>query len=67
MACFSTNAGSSRSNYGDISQLTNWILDSGETCHMKPEISGFIMVSLVETHKYTKFAYVHFVTAKQTG
>ena len=22
--------------YGDISQLTNWILDSGATCHMTP-------------------------------
>ena len=25
-------------NFGDISQLTNWILDSGATCHMKPEV-----------------------------
>ena len=24
--------------YGDISQLTNWILDSGATCHMTPEV-----------------------------
>ena len=23
-------------NYGDSPQLTNWILDSGETCHMTP-------------------------------
>ena len=23
-------------NFGDSSQLTNWILDSGTTCHMKP-------------------------------
>ena len=26
--------------YGDSSQLTNWILDSGATCHMTPEVSG---------------------------
>ena len=25
-------------NYGDSSQLTNWILDSGATCHMTPHI-----------------------------
>ena len=24
--------------YGDSSQLTNWILDSGATCHMTPEV-----------------------------
>ena len=23
-------------DYGDSSQLTNWILDSGATCHMTP-------------------------------
>ena len=25
-------------NFGDSSQLTNWILDSGATCHMTPEV-----------------------------
>ena len=25
--------------YGDSSQLTNWILDSGATCHMTPEVA----------------------------
>ena len=29
-------------NYADSLQLTNWILDSGETCHMTPEVSYFI-------------------------
>ena len=28
--------------YGDSSQLTNWILDSGTTCHMTTEVSDFI-------------------------
>ena len=32
--------------YGDISQLTNWILDSGETCHMTPEVTDSIPGSL---------------------
>ena len=26
----------SRRDFGDISQLTNWILDSGATCRMTP-------------------------------
>ena len=29
-------------NFGDSSQLTYWLLDSVETCHMTPEISDFI-------------------------
>ena len=28
--------------YGDSLQLTNWILDSGATCHMTPEVMDFI-------------------------
>ena len=28
--------------FGDSSQLTDWILDSGATCHMTPEVSDFI-------------------------
>ena len=28
--------------FGDSSQLTNWVLDSEATCHMTPEVSGFI-------------------------
>ena len=47
-----TNAESPRINYGDISQLTNWILDSGTTCHMTPDIWDFIPGVLVETDKY---------------
>ena len=37
--------------YGDSSQLTNWILDLGATCHMTPEVSYFIPVSLEDTDK----------------
>ena len=43
------NAERPRRNYGDSLQPTNWILDSGATCNMTPEISDFIQGSLVET------------------
>ena len=38
--------------YGDSSQLTNWILDSGATCHMMPEVLDFIPGTLEDTDKY---------------
>ena len=53
--------------YGDSSQLTNWILDSVETCHMTPEISYFIPGSLEDTNKYIEVADGHHVTKKQKG
>ena len=37
-----SNAESTRMNYEDSLQLSNWILDSGATCHMTPDISDFI-------------------------
>ena len=49
--------------YADISQLTNWILDSGATCHMTPEVSDFIPGSLEDTDKYIEVADKHHVTA----
>ena len=33
-------------NYGDSSQLTNWIFDSGATYHMTTEVTDFIPGSL---------------------
>ena len=51
--------------YGDSSQLTNWILDSGATCHMTPEVSAFITSSVEDTDKYIEFADGHHVTAKK--
>ena len=39
-------------NLGDSSQLTNCVLDSGATCHMTPEVSYFIPVSLEYTYKH---------------
>ena len=51
--------------YGDSSQFTYWILDSGATCHMTPEFLDFIPGSLEDTDKYNEFADRHHVTAKQ--
>ena len=42
MARMSVNDECPSGNFGDSSQLTNWILDSGATCHMTPEVSVFI-------------------------
>ena len=36
MARMSNDDVSKNRDYGDSSQLTNWILDSGATCHMTP-------------------------------
>ena len=54
-------------DYGDSSQLTNWILDSGATCHMTPEVTDFIPGSLEDTNKSIEVADGHHVTAKQKG
>ena len=61
----SSNDECSSENYGDSSQLTNWILDSGAMCHMTPEILYFIPGSLEDTDKYIEVADGHHVTAKQ--
>ena len=53
--------------YGDSSQLTNWILDSGDTCHMTPEVTDFIPVSLEDKDRFIEVADGHHVTAKQKG
>ena len=67
MEWMSSNVETPRRNYGNSSQLTNWILDSGATYHMTPDISDFIPSSLVETGKYIKVADGNFFTVKQTG
>ena len=54
-------------NFGDSSQLSNWILDSGATCHMTPEVSYFITGSLEDSDKYIEVASGHHVTVKQKG
>ena len=60
MARISYNKDSPRRRFGDSLQLTNWVLDSGATCHVTPEISDFIPGSLVETDKYIEAADGHF-------
>ena len=67
MAHIYTNVESPKRNYGDSLQLTNWILDSGETFHMTPDISNFIPGSLVETDKYIEVSDGNFVAERQTG
>ena len=51
MAHMSGNEKCFSGNFGDSSQLTNCILDSGATCHMKPEVSYFFPGSLEYTDK----------------
>ena len=58
---------SKNKDYGDISLLINWILDSGATCHMTPEATDSIPRSLEDTDKFIKVADRHHVTAKQKG
>ena len=67
MARMSINDERSSEKYGDSSKLTNWILDSGATCHMTPELSDFIPGTLEDTDKYIEVADRHRVTAKQKG
>ena len=65
MACMYVNNECPSGNFGDSSQLTNWILDSGATCHMKSEVSDFIPGLLEDTDKHIEVADVHHVTEKQ--
>ena len=67
MARMSGNDKRSSENYGDSSQLTNWILDQVSTCHMTLEVSDFVPGSLEVTDKYIEVADRHHVTAKQKG
>ena len=67
MARISSNDERKSGKYGDSSQLTNWILDSGATCHMTPEVMDFIPGSLEDTDKFIEVADGHQVTAKQKG
>ena len=51
--------------FGDIFQSNNLILDSGEICHMTPQVSDFIPGSLEDTDKYIEVSDEHQGTAKQ--
>ena len=54
-------------NFDDSSKLTNLIVDSGATCHMKPEVSYFILGQLEDTDKHIEVFDGHHVRAKQKG
>ena len=43
-------------NFGDSLKLTNWILDSGATCHMTREVSDFISGLLEDRDKHIEVA-----------
>ena len=67
MARMSSDDKRENKEYGDCSQLTNWILDSGATCHMTPEVTDFITGSLEDKDKFIEVADGHHVNAKQKG
>ena len=67
MARMSSNGECSSINFGESLQLTNWVLDSGEKCHMTPEVSDFIPGILEDMDKYIEVADGRHVTAKQKG
>ena len=52
MARMSDNEKISIRDFSDNSQLTNFILDSGATCHMMPQVSDFISCLLENTYKH---------------
>ena len=54
-------------DYGDSSQLTNWVLDSGAMFHMTPEVTDFIPGSLEDTDKFIEVADGHHATAIKKG
>ena len=54
-------------SFGDSLQSTNWILNSGATCHITPQVSDSIPGSLKDTDKYIEVADGNHVTAKQKG
>ena len=65
MAQMSSDDKRESKDYCDSLQLTNWILDSGATCHMTPEVTDSIPGSLEDTDKFIEVADGHHVTAKQ--
>ena len=67
MTHMSDNDECASGNFGDSSELTNYILGSGASCHMTLEVSDFIPGLLEHTDKHINIADGHHVTAKQKG
>ena len=65
MARMSVNDEYPSGKFGDSSWLDNWILYSGATFHMTPEVSYFIPGSLEDKDKYIEVTDIHHVTAKK--
>ena len=61
----SCNGSSSGRDFCDSLQWTNWMLDSGESCHMTPQVSDFIPGSLEYRCKYIEVVDGHYIKAKQ--
>ena len=64
MARMSDNDKCPSKDFDDSSQLTNWILDSGATCHMTPHVIYLIPGLLKDTDKHIEVSDGHYVTAK---
>ena len=67
MARMYDNDECSSRDFGDILQLTNWILESGATCQTMPHVSDFILGLLEDWDKHIEVADRHQITAKQKG
>ena len=67
MARMSGNDEFPSGNFGEISQLTNQMLDSRATCHMTPEVSYFIPGLLEDMDEHIEVSDGHHVMAKQKG
>ena len=65
MARMSDNEEIPSRDFGESFQLTDWILDLGATCHMKPQVSDFIPGSLEDTDKHIEVVDGNHVMAKQ--
>ena len=61
MAHISDNDEYLSGNFGDSSQLTNWILDSGAACHITTEVWDFIPGLLEDVDKHIEVLDVHHV------
>ena len=53
--------------FGDSYQYTNWILDSGATCHMTPKALDFILGSLKDIDKCIEFSDGNCIMENQKG
>ena len=67
MERMSDNVKCPSSDFGESSQWTTFILDSGATCHMTPEVSGYIPSLLDNTDKHIEVLDGHRTMAKQKG